>query len=180
MNKAQQKRFQSLYQQHLNALRRQGKSQSTIDLYAHAVRRIAEHFDRCPDNLSRKELNEYFDWLVRERSWSTVKVDRNGLQFFFKHVLGKQWQWVDIVKAPVVKRLPDVLSADELTRVFNATREVRYQTYFLTVYSMGLRLGEGLTLRVGDIDADSMRVHLRNAKGRKDRFVTLPQGEVGS
>ncbi len=178
MNKTQQKRFQSLYQQHVNALRRQGKSKSTIDLYAHAVRRIAEYFDRCPDKLTNKELNEYFDWLVQERSWSTVKVDRNGLQFFYKHVLGKQWQWVDIVKAPIVKRLPDILNADELTRLINGTKEARYQTYFLAVYSMGLRLGEGLNLRVGDIDSQVMRIHLRDAKGRKDRYVTLPKGAL--
>jgi len=175
MNKAQQKRYESLYQQHVNALRRQGKSKTTIDCYARAVRRITEYFDRCPDRLTTTDLKEHFTNLVNTHSWSTVKVDRNGLQFFYKHVLNKDWQWVDIVKPPIVKSLPDILTSNEISLMINATREARYQTYILTVYSMGLRLGEALNLKVGDIDADSVRVHVRNGKGRKDRYVTLPE-----
>lgn len=111
---------------------------------------------------------------MESHSWSTVKLDRNGLQFFYKHVLNKQWQWVDIIKPPQVRTLPDILTADELSRVINSTREARYQVYILTVYSMGLRLSEALDLKVGDVDAARHRVHIRKGKGRKDRFVTLP------
>lgn len=174
MNKAQQKRFQSLYQEHLNALVRQGKSKATIDAYSRAVRRISSHFDRCPDRLRLDDLKQYFNDLIQTHSWSTIKLDRNGLQFFYKHVLGKQWQWVDIVKPPQVKSLPDILTSDEISLIINSTREIRYQTYILTVYSMGLRLGEALNLKVGDIDAKQARVHIRHGKGGKDRFVTLP------
>ncbi len=175
MNKAQQKRYQSLYEQHVNALKRQGKSKSTIDVYARAVRRVTAFFDRCPDKLTVDDLKTFFSSLVNTHSWSTVKVDRNGLQFFYKHVLGKKWVWVDIVKPPMVKRLPDILTPDEITRLINSTQQARYQIYILTVYSMGLRLGEALNLKVGDIDSQLMRIHLRNGKGRKDRYVTLPQ-----
>ena len=175
MNKAQQKRYESLYQQHVNALHRQGKAKTTIDVYSRAVRRITEYFDRCPDRLTTDDLKEHFTNLVSTHSWSTVKVDRNGLQFFYKHVLDKDWQWVDIVKPPIVKSLPDILTPNEISLMINATREARYQTYILTVYSMGLRLGEALNLKVGDIDAERERVHVRNGKGRKDRFVTLPE-----
>lgn len=174
MNKSQQRRFDSLYQQHLSALSRQGKSASTIDVYGRAVRRIAEHFDCCPDRLSVEQLKDHFALLVKSHSWSTVKVDRNGLQFFYKHVLGKQWTWVDIVKPPQVRSLPDILTVDEIARLIDTTREARYQSYILTVYSMGLRLGEALNLKVGDIDAARMQVHVRCGKGRRDRFVTLP------
>ena len=175
MNKAQQKRYQSLYQQHVNALHRQGKSKSTIDIYSRAVRRVTEYFDRCPDRLTTDDLKTHFTNLVNTHSWSTVKVDRNGLQFFYKHVLNKDWKWVDIVKPPIVKSLPDILTPSEISLMINATRQLRYQTYILTVYSMGLRLGEALNLKVGDIDADRERVHIRLGKGRKDRFVTLPE-----
>lgn len=174
MNKAQQKRFESLYQQHLNALKRQGKSKATIDAYSRAVRRITTFFDRCPDRLTTNDLKDYFTSLVKSHSWSTVKLDRNGLQFFYKHIINKQWQWIDIVKPPQVKSLPDILTPDEISLIINSTREIRYQTYILTVYSMGLRLGEALNLKVGDIDAKRHRLHVRCGKGRKDRFVTLP------
>jgi integrase len=60
-------------------------------------------------------------------------------------------------------------------RIFAATRVVSYRAFFFTLYSLGLRLGEGLRLQVGDIDAARKRVHIRDAKGNRDRFVPLPQ-----
>jgi site-specific recombinase XerD len=175
MNPSQQKRFDILYQQHVKALKRQGKAKATIDAYSRAVRRIAEYFDRCPERLSVANLKDYFSSLVQSHSWSTIKLDRNGLQFFYRHVLNKQWDWIDIVKPPQVRSLPDILTPDELALVINSARELRYQVYILTAYSMGLRLGEALNLKVGDIDAKQHRVHIRNGKGRKDRYVTLPE-----
>ncbi|MGS2724962.1 tyrosine-type recombinase/integrase, partial [Porticoccus sp. GXU_MW_L64] len=139
------------------------------------VRRITEFFDQCPEHLSEQQLKDYFTELVRTHSWSTVKVDRNGLQFFYKHTLRKEWHWVDIVKPPTQKVLPDILTVKQVERVINGTRELRYHTFLLTLYSMGLRLGEALTLQVGDIDAERMKVHVRLGKGKKDRFVTLPK-----
>jgi integrase/recombinase XerD len=96
MNTAQQKHFDSLYQQHINALTRQGKRKMTIDSYARAVRRITTTYDKCPDQLTLNDIKDNFTNLVRTHSWSTVKIDRNGLQFFYKHVLGKEWLWVEI------------------------------------------------------------------------------------
>ena len=174
MNKAQQRQFHALYQQHVSALQRQGKATTTIDVYSRAVRRVTAYFDQCPDRLTVDQLKIYFTALVKSHSWSTVKVDRNGLQFFFKHVLNKEWIWVDIVKPPHKTVLPDILTRREVERLINGARELRYQTFILTAYSMGLRLGEALTLSVGDIDAERMKVHIRQGKGRKDRFVTLP------
>lgn len=89
MTKAQQKHFNSLYRKHVSALRRQGKADTTIDAYSRALRRITEFFDCPPDTLTLDHLEGYFESLVRTRSWSTVKVDRNGLQFFYKYVLKK-------------------------------------------------------------------------------------------
>lgn len=105
MNKAQQKKFDLLYQQHVSALRRQGKAENTIDSYSRALRRITEFFDISPDKLTQDHLHTYFDSLIKTHSWSTVKVDRNGLQFFFKYILKKTWQWVEIVKPPQKKVL---------------------------------------------------------------------------
>ena len=178
MNKAQQKKFDSLYTLHVNALQRQGKANATIDAYSRAVRRISEYFDACPDRLTQDQLKDYFSALVKSHSWSTVKLDRNGLQFFYHHVLNKQWQWVDIIKPPQKRVLPDILTVKEIERVINGSRELRYQTFILTSYSMGLRLGETLSLRAGDIDGERMKVHIRLGKGQKDRFVTLPEASL--
>lgn len=174
MNKAQQKRFDSLYRKHLSALKRQGKAESTIDVYSRAVRRLTEYFDCPPDVLTVEQLEAYFESLVSTHSWSTVKVDRNGIQFFYKHILKREWNWVEIVKPPQVNTLPDVLTLKEIERLINGTRERRYQTFILVCFSMGLRLGETLNIKVKDIDSERARLHVRQAKGRKDRFVILP------
>jgi len=174
MDSSEQTRFDTLYATHLRALKLQGKAPKTIESYTRAVRRVAAHFDRCPDRLDAEDFKAYFASLIDERSWSLVKIERCALQFFFEHVLEREWSWVDMLRPPVVQSLPDVLSVDEVARIILASRERRYQTFWLTTYSLGLRLGEALQLRIGDIDSARGHVHVRNGKGRKDRFVVLP------
>jgi len=174
MKKAETNRFNKLYQRHLRLLKLQGKSQKTIDAYARAVRRISEHFDCCPDKLTLVQREKYFSDLVESHSWSTVKVDRNGLQFFWKHVLKRDWQWIKIIKAPKVRSLPDILTLAEVEQLIGATCKLRYRVFLLATYSMGLRLSETLALQVGDIDGSRKQVHIRRGKGHKDRFVPLP------
>ncbi len=174
MNQAETNQFNELYQSHLRLLKLQGKSQKTIDAYSRAVRRISEHFDCCPDQLTLEQREEYFSKLVESHSWSTVKIDRNGLQFFWKHVLKRDWQWIQMIKVPKVHSLPDILTVSEVEKLIGATRKLRYRVFLLATYSMGLRLGETLALQVGDIDGQRKQVHIRRGKGHKDRFVPLP------
>lgn len=174
MKKAETNRFNELYQRHLRSLKLQGKSQKTIESYARAVRRITEHFDCCPDKVTQEQREQYFADLVKSHSWSTVKIDRIGLQFFWKHVLKQDWQWINIVKAPKVRSLPDILTVVEVEQILGATRNLRYRVFLLATYSMGLRLSESLALQVGDIDGRRKLVHIRRGKGHKDRFVPLP------
>ena len=121
-----------------------------------------------------EQLEVYFADLVDSHSWSTVKIDRNGLQFFWKYVLKTDWQWLNIIKVLKVQTLPDILTLNELERLILATRQLRYRVFLLSTYSMGLRLSEALALQVGDIDAQRKQVHIRRGKGHKDRFVPLP------
>lgn len=174
MNSAEQTRFDGLYRHHLRALKLQGMSDSTIDVYARGVRRVAQYYDCCPDRLTTEQLEVYFAELVKTHSWSTVKVDRNGLQFFWKNVLKRDWHWVEMIKAPKVHSLPDILTVAEVEQLIGATRKLRYRVFLLATYSMGLRLGETLALQVGDIDGQRKQVHIRRGKGHKDRLVPLP------
>jgi len=174
MDTQEQAHFDELYNRHLRALKLQGKSEATIDSYARAVRRVAGHFDCSPERVSTEQLEIYFAGLVDSHSWSTVKIDRNGLQFFWKHVLKMEWQWLDIIKVPKVHTLPDILTVSEIDQLIAVTYKLRYKVFFLATYSMGLRLGETLSLQVGDIDAERKQVHIRRGKGHKDRFVPLP------
>jgi integrase len=174
MKPTEQKHLDRLYQRHLRALKLRGLSQRTIDAYSRAVRRLATHYDCCPDQLTVEQLEAYFSRLVDSHSWSTVKVDRNGLQFFWRHILKKDWSWINIVKAPRVKTLPDILTLTEIEQLIGATRKLRYRVFLLTTYSMGLRLSETLALEVGDIDRERQQGHIRRGKGHKDRLVPLP------
>ena len=180
MKKAEIKRFETLYERHLQKLALQGKSAKTIEAYGRAVRRLVSYYDRCPDHLSVQELEEYFAKLVEGYSWSTVKLDRLGLMFFWKYVLETDWQWLNIVKAPVVKTIPDILTREEIGRIIHGCRELRYRVFLFTTYSLGLRLEEALSLQVGDIDTGPMRVHIRRGKGHKDRLVPLPHRTLGA
>jgi integrase len=174
MKPSEQKRFDALYEQHLRGLKLHGYSASTIDVYSRAVRRLATYYDCVPDQLSIEQLEIYFAELVESHSWATVRVDRNGLQFFWQHVLKRDWDWVKIIKPPQVRTLPDVLTIGEVEQLIAAARKLRYRVFVLATYSMGLRLSETLSLQVGDVDAARGRVHIRRGKGHKDRFVPLP------
>jgi integrase/recombinase XerD len=91
--------------------------------------------------------------------------------FFWKHVLELDWQWLDIVKPPKVKSIPDILTQTEIERLICATKKLRYRIFLLVAYSMWLRLTEALSLEVGDIDSERKLIHIRRGKGHKDRMV---------
>jgi integrase/recombinase XerD len=167
--------FDRQYQTHLKHLKLKGLQPKTIEAYARAIRRIGDYFDRQIDTLSETQLTDYFTDLVASHSWSTVKLDLYGLKFYYAHVLRTPWVAPGLIKPPRTQRLPDIVTVEEAKRLFVATRVVSYRVFYFTLYSLGLRLGEGLRLQVGDIDATRRRVHIRDAKGNRDRFVPLPQ-----
>jgi site-specific recombinase XerD len=175
MNQHEQERFDCLYARHLQALKLQGKREKTVDGYARALRRIAGYFDCCPDHLNTEQLKGYFAWMVENYSWSSVKVDLWGLSFFYRHVLGRKMEWIEIINPPKARSLPDVPTRAEVQRLINGVYRLRYRVFFFAIYSMGLRLGEGLALEIGDIDAAQRRVHVRQGKGGKDRYIPLPE-----
>jgi site-specific recombinase XerD len=178
MTASSEAHFKRQYKAHLKHLRLKGLQPKTIEAYARAIRRIGEYFDHQIDDLSEAQLLDYFTDLLESHSWSAVKLDLYGLKFFYTHVLRKPWEEIDLVKPPKGQRLPDILTVAEVQALIQGTYTLSYQVFFFTLYSLGLRLGEGLSLRVGDIDAVRQRVHVRDAKGNKDRLVPLPRATL--
>jgi site-specific recombinase XerD len=174
MDTQEKLRFDVLYQNHLTTLTLQGKATKTIDAYSRAVRRLAAFVDRCPDDVSVDELRSFFAALIKSHAWSTVKLDLNGLRFFYRYVLARELPWLDIVRPPKVQSLPDILTCEEVANIIHRTRDPQLQAFWFVTYSMGLRLGETLNLTVHDIDRQRRTLHIRHGKGRKDRFVILP------
>lgn len=168
-------KFKQNYARHLQHLKLKGLQPKTIDAYSRAIRCIGARFDHQIDSLSEQQLTDFFTELLASHSWSAVKLDLYGLKFYYEHVLRKPWVAPGLIKPPKGQRLPDIITIDEVRRIFAATRVLSYRVFYFTLYSLGLRLGEGLRLQVGDIDAVRARVHVRDAKGNRDRLVPLPQ-----
>jgi integrase/recombinase XerD len=166
--------FEPNYQTHLKRLTLHGFRAKTIDAYSRAIRRSGDYFNGQITALTEAQLTEYFSDLLESHSWTTLKHDLYGLKFFYEHVLHQPWPAPKLVKAPTSQRLPDIVTTKQMQDIITSTQMLSYRVFFYTLYSLGLRLGEGLRLTVADIDADRGRVQIRDSKGNKDRFVPLP------
>jgi integrase/recombinase XerD len=166
----------ALRQQMLQDLQLAGKSERTQELYIRAVRDLANHFHTAPDRLSENQLRDFFLHLKNDKKFasSSLGIAYAAIKFFYSHTAPREWPTLERLRVPTERKLPDVLSVDEVRRLIAAVRTPHNQTYFWTVYSMGLRLEEGLHLQVRDIDSARMMVHVHRGKGAKDRYVPLP------
>lgn len=166
----------ALRQRMLQDLQLAGLSERTQEAYLRSVRQLADHFHTPPDRLSEQQVRDYFLHLKNDKKFAAASlvIAYSGIKFFYSHTAPRDWPTLQRLRVRKEKRLPDVLSVAEVRRLIAAVRTRHNQTYFWTVYSLGLRLEEGLHLQVGDIDSERMLVHVRRGKGAKDRFVPLP------
>lgn len=158
-----------------------GLSPRTEEAYLRAVRQLTEfHRGRGPDELTEAEVRDYLVWLRGEKRAApgTLKIAINGIRFYYRNTCVREWKVLDKFRIPAERKLPTVLTVNEVQRIIAAARELRIRAYFWTVYSCGLRLQEALALQVSDIDSERMRLHVHRGKGAKDRFVTLPRATV--
>jgi len=155
-----------------------GYADSTQESYVRVIGQLSKHYNRSPDLLSEDEVRRYLLHIrdVRKRARSSLKVAQSALKFFFEKSLQREWGVFVIARPPRQSRLPVVLSRGEVRQVLAAVRKDTYRTCLTTIYACGLRLGEGMTLRVDDIDSARMVVHVRNGKGGRDRDVPLSRG----
>lgn len=153
-----------------------GLAEGTQTAYLRAVRQLAAHFRKPPDQITEPEVREYLVYLKDEREYSpsSLKIAASGLIFFYTHTVPRDWLTFKSLHIPRPQSLPDVLSIAEVRRLIDAVRTPHNKAFFWTVYSLGLRLQEGLNLQVGDIDGARMSVHVHRGKGSKDRYVPLP------
>ena len=153
-----------------------GKAKRTHDGYIRAVRQLSD-FARCsPDKVTETQVRQFFLHLKNDRgfAYGSLRVALSGVKFFFSVTCKRDWEIFAMLKLQNVKTLPVVLTIEQVHRIMGATKTYRTFVFFWTVYTMGLRLNEGLNLHVGDIDAARGFVHIHRGKGAKDRYLPLP------
>jgi site-specific recombinase XerD len=164
----------------IKALQLNGKGERTQEAYARALRMLVQFYSKSPDLISEEELQDYFLHRKNTDKWSpnTMRICYCGIRFFYEHVLQRNWHILGILRAQTERRLPAVLSVEEVRSILACVKTFQNYAYLSTIYSCGLRLHEGLHLEISDIDSTRMMIHVHRGKGAKDRYVPLPQSTL--
>jgi integrase/recombinase XerD len=154
-----------------------GLSDATQRLYVRAVNELATYYKKSPNKITEEELRQFLIYLQQEKqaSPSTCSVTMYGIKFFYRYTLQRDWPLLIWARPIKEKKLPVVLSVDEVQQILGSLRKLRHRARLGIIYACGLRLQEGVSLRVTDIDSDRMVVNIHQGKGRKDRCVPLPE-----
>lgn len=158
-------------------LQLKGMSKTTIKMYTRAVRQLTNYYQKSPEEISDEELRLYFLYNMNERQWSRVTstISLCGIKHFFTLTLKRDWTTLKFVRPEKEKKLPAILSLNEVHHVLDSVRIYYHRACLKVIYSLGLRISEGTHLQVSDIDSDRMFVHIHRGKGNKDRYIPLAQ-----
>jgi site-specific recombinase XerD len=156
-------------------LRIRNYSPRTIDIYVRCVARFARYFGQSPSDLGPVQIREYQSYLVetKKASWTTYNQTVCALRFLYRNTLGREEVIEHIPFPKREKKLPVVLSVEEVFCLLDAVKNVKHRTVLMTMYAAGLRLSEALHLKIGDIDGSRGLICVRQGKGKKDRYVDL-------
>jgi site-specific recombinase XerD len=169
-----------LRQKMIEDMQLNGLAERTQEAYLLAVRQLARHYRKSPDQIDEEELRQYFLFLKNEKhaARSTCTLALCGIKFFFQHTLGREWKTFDLIRPPKEKKLPVVLSVQEVAAILAHVRVQHYRVCLVVIYACGLRLLEGVHLQVKDIDSARRMLHICQGKGGKDRYVPLPEASL--
>jgi site-specific recombinase XerD len=156
-------------------LHRRNYAQNTIRHYLRAVEDFARRFRCSPDRLGPRHIREYQAELFQKRKLSANSVGQHlaALRFFYIKTLRRAWSIADTPYPKKSRRLPTILSREEVAQLLHAARTPGERILLMTLYASGARNAELTHLKVSDIDSHRMVVHIRGGKGRKDRDVML-------
>lgn len=166
----------ALRQKFIEDMQLHGLSARTQEAYVGAVKQLAEHYHKPPDQITQEELRQYFLYLknVKCVARGTQTIALCGIKFFYVHTLERQWHTLELIRSPKEKKLPVVLSVKEVGQILGCVYRQQYRACLTVIYACGLRLLEGVRLQVKDIDSQRHMLHISQGKGGKDRYVPLP------
>jgi len=164
-----------LRQMMLEELQRRNYSQSTVTTYLSAVEDYATHFHRRPDQLGPEQIRSYQAHLFTEKKLAprTIAQRTAALRFFYTKTLKRHYPVEEFPYPKIPRRLPTVLSQDEVARLIDSAANLGHRAMLMTLYSTGMRRAELCHLLVEDIDSERMMVHIHLGKGSRDRDVPL-------
>ena len=159
----------------LDELQRRNYSPETVRSYLHAVEEFARHFRRSPEQLGPDHVREYQVHLFRDRKLSarTVAGHTAALRFLFVKTLRRPYLPEALPFPKHSRRLPTVLSQEEVARLIDASGNLMHRAMLMTLYATGVRRAELCRLKVADIDSQRMVLHIHEGKGGRDRDVPL-------
>ncbi|MCW0485001.1 site-specific tyrosine recombinase/integron integrase [Gaoshiqia sediminis] len=161
---------------YLELLKQKRRSSNTIKTYTHYFREFQAHFDkRDLAGIQAEEINRYILDLIERRHISSSQQNQriNAIKFYYEQVLNREKQSYHIVRPRGERKLPDVLSKQEIEFMIKTTQNSKHKCLIALIYSCGLRRSEAINLKLGDVDSKRMQVKIRDGKGRKDRYVLL-------
>lgn len=152
-------------------------AESTKRNYLNAVIALAKHYKKSPDQITDKQVQDYLLYLLNEKklSWGSCDLHMSGLRFLYKVTLGRESIGFAIPPCKTAKKLPEILSTEEVERLFNRTRLLKHRAVLMTTYGAGLRASEVIHLKLTDIDSQRMMIRVEQGKGNKDRYTILSQ-----
>jgi len=142
--------------------------------YIRAVKKLADYLGHSPDTATAEDLRQFQLHLTdKGTSRITINATITALRFFFEVTVGDKEVAGKLNTVPVPRRLPVVLSREEVARLLEATSNLKYKAAFSVAYGAGLRISEVVSLKISDIDSERMTLHVEQGKGRKDRYAML-------
>ena len=145
----------ALRQRMIEDMQLRGLSRNTRANYVREVRKMAEYYARSPDLLTEEEVRQYFLHLKHEKKVAsgTLGVAIAAVKFLYVHTLKREWPTLDLVRISRERKLPVVLSVEEVHAILEKVRKHRYRVCLSIIYACGLRLSEAVRLQVGHIDS---------------------------
>ena len=166
-----------LRQKMINAMKLRGFSENTQESYVTAVAGVARFYNESPDRIGKEEVQAYLLYLSDERklAWSSCRIVASALRFFYGQVLEMEGVNLWIPPRKTESKLPEILSREEVERLLSTPTNPKHRALLMSPYSVGLRVSEVVGLCVNDIESDRMVIHVRDGKGRKDRYTILSE-----
>jgi len=153
-----------------------GLAPRTQERYLHSIKTLAKHYQCAPDELTQEQIRDYLLYMLEDRRYakSTYKANLYAIKFLYKRTLGRKWETLDITRVKNDRKLPVVLSREEVWDLLALVRKESVLICLTLMYTCGLRVSEAVNIRIKDIDSKRMVLWVRNSKGNKDRSVPLP------